>query len=185
MDNAGVARRPFGTIIEPPNDEKQALMEALCDGLGDRTWCRQKPFSLTDDERLNFSWDEFCDLVKYHRRYFFLGGVREDSELHSPLALLKELATWCERYDLIKPLPANSHLYRARFEEPHEVWSTAADLGPPPQEKAIQSRGARLQMRRRHGARPSVRGSQSVAQSVGAAERAEDLGRGPWQTHWP
>src|SRR5712672_2209654 len=38
------------------------------------------------------------------------------------------------------------------------------------------SRRAHLQMRRRHGARLSVRGSQSFAQSVGAAKRAEDLG---------
>ena len=46
-----------------------------------------------------------------------------------------------------------------------------------------RSRRAYLQVRRRHGARPSVRGSQSVAQSISATKRAEDLGRGPRQTH--
>jgi transposase len=45
------------------------------------------------------------------------------------------------------------------------------------------ARRAYLQVRRRHGAQPPVRGSQSVAQSLGATKRAEDLGRRPWQTH--
>src|SRR5215831_5327304 len=46
-----------------------------------------------------------------------------------------------------------------------------------------RSRRAYLQVRRRHGARASVRGSQSVARSIIATKRAEDLGRGPRQTH--
>jgi transposase len=42
-----------------------------------------------------------------------------------------------------------------------------------------RSRRAYLQVRRRHGARPSIRGRQSVAQPVNATKRAEDLGRSP------
>jgi hypothetical protein len=40
---------------ELPNDDDGTLMEALCDGLGDRAWCRKHTFSLTDDEKPNFS----------------------------------------------------------------------------------------------------------------------------------
>ena len=125
--------------LELPNDEDGTLMEVLCDGLGDRAWCRKHPFSLTEDERLNFSWDEFCDLVKHRRHFFFLSEEREDDELYSPLALLKELTAWCERHDLVKPFPAGSLVYRARFQEPGEVLSTATDLGPPPQKNATIS----------------------------------------------
>lgn len=125
--------------LELPNDEDATLMEVLCDGLGDRAWCRKHPFSLTDDERLSFSWDEFCDLVKHRRRFFFLSEEREDDELYSPLALLKELAAWCERYGLVKPFPAGCLLHRARFQEPGEFLSTAANLGPPRQEGATIS----------------------------------------------
>lgn len=47
---------------ELSNDENGTLMDALSDGLGERAWCTRHPFSLTDDERLSFSWDEFCYL---------------------------------------------------------------------------------------------------------------------------
>lgn len=134
-------QEPLESHLELPNDEDGTLMKALCDGLGDRAWCRRHPFSLTSDERLRFSWDEFCNLVKHRRHYFFLREEREDDELYSPLALLRELATWCERFDLVKTITAESlgPLYRARFQKPGEVLSTAADLGPPPDEKATMS----------------------------------------------
>jgi hypothetical protein len=108
-----------------------ALMDALCDGLGEHDWCTRHPFSLTVDERLSFSWNEFCDLVKHRRHYFFLREERQSDELYSPLSLLRELASWCERFDLIKPLPAGSPLYRVRQPKRDEVLSTAVDLGPP------------------------------------------------------
>ena len=122
-----------------PRDDDGALMDALCDGLGERPWCRRHPYSLTDDEKLNFSWSEFCELIKHRRRYFFLREERADPELYSPLTLLRELPSWCERFGLVKSLAANSRLYRARFQQPGEVYSTAADLGPPPEEKATMS----------------------------------------------
>jgi hypothetical protein len=124
---------------ELPNDEDGELMDALCDGLGDRVWCRRHPFSLTDDERLNFSWDKFCDLVKHRRHYFFLREGGKGDELYSPLTLLRELATWCEKFDLVKTLPLGISLFRARFQSPGQPLSTAADLGPPPEEKATMS----------------------------------------------
>lgn len=117
-----------------PNDDEGTLIDALCNGLGEREWCRRQPFSLTLDERLGFSWDEFCELVKHHRHYFFLREERDD-ELYSPLALLRESGNWCERFDLIRPL--RDRLYRARRPKPGEILSTAADLGPP--KEAIKS----------------------------------------------
>lgn len=125
--------------IELPNDEDGSLMDALCDGLGERLWCDKHPFSLSDDQRLTFSWDEFCELVKHRRRYFFLREERDDDELYSPLALLKALAKWCEEFSLVKTLPAASRLWRARPQKAGEVFSSAADLGPPPQDKTTMS----------------------------------------------
>jgi hypothetical protein len=126
-------------IDELPNDDVGTLMAALCDGLGDRAWCRKHPFSLTDDEKLNFSWDEFCDLIKHRRRYFFLREEHADQELYSPLALLNELAGCCERFELVKTLPVGRAMYRARFQKPGEELTSSADLGPPPQDRAIMA----------------------------------------------
>ena len=113
-----------------PNDDEGALIEDLCDGLGERAWCRTK------DEKLTYSWEAFCELIKHRRRYFFL---REPGyqELFSPFALLEELESWCKRFELIETLPANRLLYRARLQKPGEKLETAAALGPPPQDKAI------------------------------------------------
>ena len=102
-----------------PNDGDGVLMEALCDGLEDRLWCRSRPNSFSDDEKLNYSWDSFCELIKHDRRYFFLRGP-EDQELFSPLALLRELEGWCRKFELISTLPAKYALYRARHQDPGE-----------------------------------------------------------------
>ena len=60
-----------------PNDESDELLTALRDGLGDRVWCEKHPFSLTGAERLIFSWNAFCHLVKHHLRFFFLSEKRD------------------------------------------------------------------------------------------------------------
>jgi hypothetical protein len=55
--------------------------------------------------------------------------------------LLRELTIWCERFELITTIPKEECLlYRARFQESREHWSTPEELGPPPQEKAKSSR---------------------------------------------
>ena len=117
------------------NDDDGRLMEALCDGLGERVWCRAHPLSLTRDEKLMFSWDEFCELIKHRRRYFFL-REEGDGELFSPLGLLKELEEWCRRFEVIVTLPAGHLLYRARHEKAGRSLQSATELGPPPADKA-------------------------------------------------
>ena len=122
-----------------PNDDDGRLMEALEDGLAERVWCRKRSLSLTGDERLTFSWDEFCELVKHRRRYFFL-REEGDGELFSPLGLLKELEKWCRRFEVIATLPRGHLLYRARHEKAGQSLQSAGELGPPPADKARANR---------------------------------------------
>ncbi len=122
-----------------PNDENGKLMSALIDMLGDDIWCRKAPFSLTDNERFELSWKEFCNLVKHHRRYFFLHEKSDDTELYSPSALLDKLILRSEDFRLIETLPKGKSLYRARFQKIGVSLSTVGDLGPPPVEKAVMS----------------------------------------------
>ncbi len=123
-----------------PNDDDGVLMDALCDGLEEgRGWCQKDYFSVSDNDRRIFSWDEFCELIKYRRRYFFLHDKHDDRELYSPLEILNELARWCKESGLVKTLRAGQSLYRARFQKPGETLKTAAELGPPPQDKAIMT----------------------------------------------
>ena len=137
MGETWTTRELLETHVEAdlPNDEDSVLMEALCDGLEDRLWCRSRPYSLSDYEKFNYSWDSFCELIKHNRRYFFLREP-EGQELFSPLALLRELEGWCRKFELISTLPPNHSLYRARRQKPGERLRTPVELGPPPREKA-------------------------------------------------
>ena len=125
----------LGDVV--PN-ETGTLMDALCDGLGDRLWCRLDPYGLTQSEELTFSWDAFCELIKYERRYFFFRQPA-GQELFSPLALFEELGNWCERFGLVRTLCANHLLYRARLQKNGEKLETAAALGPPPRDMATMA----------------------------------------------
>ena len=125
--------------VNLPIDESGELFDALCDGLGNRNWCRKNPFSLAADERLNFSWDALSELVKYHRRFFFLSAESEDDELYSTSDFFSELQRWCGVFSLIRALPAGSKLYRGRFQESSGEFKTAKELGPPPRQKALMS----------------------------------------------
>ena len=114
------------------------LMDALWDGLGERTWCRMHPLSLTKDEKLTYSWETFCEVIKHQKRYFFLHDSG-DRELLSPFELLTELGEWCRRFGLIQTFPANRLLYRARRQKFGKHLRTAAELGPPPVEGATMA----------------------------------------------
>lgn len=137
LDDTWTTRDLMETHVEAglPNDDDGILLEALCDGLEDRLWCRSRPYSFSDDEKLNYSWDAFCELIKHDRRYFFLREP-EDEELFNPSALLRELETWCRKFELISIVPANRPIYRARRQKPGEQLRTPDELGPPPREKA-------------------------------------------------
>ena len=141
MGETWTTRELLETHVEAdlPNDEDNVLMEALCDGLEDRLWCRSRPYSFSDDEKLSYSWDSLCELIKHDRRYFFLREP-EGQELFSPLGLLRELDGWCRKFELIWTAPAKYTLYRARRQEPGERLRTPVELGPPPRERRRQSR---------------------------------------------
>lgn len=127
--------------LDLPNDHTDALFEALLDGLGDQTWCDAHPFSLSRDDRLRFSWEEFCELIKHRRRFFFRDETTTpgDEELHTPADLLSLIAEFAREMDLFRPILVGQKLFRARYQRPGDSHETALDLGPPPVEFATQS----------------------------------------------
>ena len=133
--------------LDLPNDDDGALREAIIDSVGDRAWCRKHPFSLTRDEHLRFSWEEFCRLIKHERRFFFLreehgagASIVGDDDLLRPGPMLDQLAKLLDKYGLVVDLPAQSRMFRAREQEAGERHRTAWSLGPPPLERAKANR---------------------------------------------
>lgn len=130
--------------ISLPRDNDETLWNALFEGIGDDTWCKHDWLILEPDKSLKYSWEAFCDIVKYRRRFFFQHtGVDPDDASHpdsrSPLQLLDEMCSIAGELGLIRRIPSGDHFYRTRARKLRERFVAAADLGPPPKEVALQS----------------------------------------------
>ena len=126
--------------LDLPNDESGTLFERLLGSLDDITWCESDPYSLNPFELAKFSWNEFSRVVKHGRRYFFGDYKPADRELLTPAMLLDRIVKFAELQGLFIELTPEVPLFRAR---PHALgypWTEPQDLGPPPPEKAKQSR---------------------------------------------
>lgn len=140
IDTYDLIRSELG--LELPRNANNHLFREIVDYIGDEIWCKYDWLVLDPDASLRFSWDEFCEIVKHQRRYFFHNKGSEDAfhpDLRSPLQLLTEVCRLVEKQNLIRTEAAGYTLYRARPRtEVAERHTTPASLGPPPQ-NVIQS----------------------------------------------
>jgi hypothetical protein len=126
--------------LDFPNDEDDSLRDAISSRLDTDLWSDAEPFALTPDEQLSMSWEQFCEVIKHERRYFFLSKQkRKDSELYSPAEVLKTIFEYAETMEAFIPLPEGSRVFRARRQPDGKSYTTAGDLGPPPLNRAIQT----------------------------------------------
>lgn len=129
--------------LDLPNDDGR-LIGIIESCVGDDVWCERNPYGLREDERLVYSWEQFCDFIKYERRYFFLHGGRgrrkgEYEEIIGPSELLQVIGKTVRNCGLIKAIKKGSLVYRARHLKTGQNLAKPHDLGPPPKEKATRS----------------------------------------------
>jgi len=126
--------------LEFPKDTGD-LEQAIRDSLGQRAWCERDPFGLDEEAHLWLSWEQFCEVVKFERRFFFAQqGSSSISGPLNPRATLAALAEVFAELGLIADLPAGTEIWRARVQRGGATLQGPADLGPPPREFARQSR---------------------------------------------
>ena len=126
---------------EFPKDNHELLLPHLFGEYYEESWCQRDPYGPDDSERTEYSWDRFCHIVKHERRYFFLGRRQDsiDLDTYSPREVLSQVFDYAQQMGLIKSLPAGTQLARARWEGKESLYETPEELGPPPEEMAIQS----------------------------------------------
>lgn len=130
--------------LDFPRDGGDRLRDAVINGMDNDLWTEVNPYSLTQIERLKFSWERFCETIKHKRRYFFLNEERELSrddrdELFDPAEILRMIFAFAEQAGAFVDLPAGSHFYRARHQPKDKLYTTACSLGPPPVGQAIKT----------------------------------------------
>lgn len=133
-------------IVTDFSDDISSNMDVINDiieSMHDKLWCKNDPYGLTERERCEYSWKNFSNLVKYQNRYFFL-QEKDDTEYYekySPLSILNLIEENAKNLNLIKNLPKNSDLYRARiFKKGQNIVLDGANLGSPPKEFAKNDR---------------------------------------------
>ena len=127
--------------LDLPNDHNNVLLGKLVGYLDDITWCDRNGLGLTDREYARYNWDYFCDVVMHRQRFFFLDYEPNpyEPQVYDPGYILREIFTFANETGLFKVLPANNHLYRARWEQAGARLETPQELGPPPENMAVQA----------------------------------------------
>jgi HEPN/RES N-terminal domain 1/RES domain len=107
----------------------------------DITYCQRDWQVMTRAEALKFGWEAFSHAVKYETRFLFFSDTEPEEDEHEPFLvrptdMLQELEGVIRGCGLIHRVPAATRMFRARGHAPGVKYSTAIDVGPPPQQFA-------------------------------------------------
>jgi len=107
-------------------------------------WCDRHFWTLPPQKALRYGWEEFTKLVKHHIRYVFLRASDDNRNYRGyeeipPNLFLETLGQVIEEAGLVRMLPSNTRLFRARVHKRSKTLQNALDLGPPPADKAVYS----------------------------------------------
>lgn len=125
------------------------LQDDLVRAFSDRQFVRRDPLGIPREDGFRYSWESFCDHTKHKTRFVFFKERRprprkyemEEWEGQSiPYHILLDLGSMVDANRLVKSLPKGTNIVRARQHSPADRYSISKDLGPPPKEKASQSR---------------------------------------------
>jgi hypothetical protein len=132
--------REFGGA---PADDRE-LQQDLASAFSDFEWCQKDAATLTRREGLSSGWRNFCDIIKHDTRYLFFRREEQpdegDREFVPPAEMLSQLGELVQTFGLTRTLKTGTILYRVRWDSAGTTYSSPADLGPPPAERAGQSR---------------------------------------------
>jgi len=128
------------SAIEFPS-ENGKLVDDVARSLMSSIWCRRRPFSLSRGDALKVGWDEFCRKVKYETRYVFLAEKEEgrtyEGEDEVPVGeVLDAIGPPVSKVRALRKLMRGARFIRARPHKAEDAPASAADLGPPPANKA-------------------------------------------------
>lgn len=120
------------------NDE---LFEDICDTINDETWCERDPYGLRESQGRIFMWNEFCQMVKTKMRHVFFRMPEKDShQEEAAYIILEHISKKVADMKLIEKVPVGNSFYRGRMHDSTVMFTTAEELGSPPNNRAKSNR---------------------------------------------
>lgn len=123
--------------------EHEHVHGALQDAIVHSQWCQRDPYAASPMEARRWGWGAFRQFVKHKRRFTFLvtdystaTGAGE-IPMHAIPSMVAEAV---ETARLVKPLAAKSEWWRVRVHDAGQTYTSAADLGTPPDKVARDNR---------------------------------------------
>ena len=118
--------------------ENEQILSDLNSAIIMGQWCKKSPYSLDENERLIYAWEQFSELVKHTSRYVFFKKENNASPYDEmdPVEILDSLGDIIGNLDLVNILTQEEKIFRVRIVNDGEVLHTAAQLGSPPTDKA-------------------------------------------------
>ncbi len=126
--------------IEFPIENEQ-LWNDVANSLSTTLWCRRNQFSLPESKELFYTWNDFCNLVKYETRYLFF-NKKPSSFIEyklQPSEILDKIGELAYELELSAKFSKGTEFYRGRIHKSNIYLHTASELGTCPPMVANQS----------------------------------------------
>jgi len=129
----------YDLLIEEAGVEIDALLVDLVQIIDLQYWADKNWTSIPESDQLFYSWEYFCDIVKYTARYIFyrLKWKQEDSDVIWFYEILDQIAEMVSELDLFKSINIGTEYYRVRISD--TKFEEVYDLAPPHRDKALIS----------------------------------------------
>lgn len=141
-----------------------------------------RPYAATPAEALKWGWEAFRKFVKHRRRFTFLATDHSTADGAGMLPMPAAVADAVEEVGLVKELPMGTDWWRIRPHPSSETYSSAADLGTPPDAVARDNRMSPKGIGAFYGASTATGARAEVA---GYADPAHDCSIGKFVTTVP
>lgn len=120
----------------------EGLLERVHDAAKQTLWVENDYVTRRRDVALQWSWDEFCDIVKFKKRYVL--WLTDDEDLGAgeipPSRILDRVRELVRQHGLVRIETAGSRYWRARIHSEPSIEHSAKCLGTAPAKKAAPNR---------------------------------------------
>jgi hypothetical protein len=123
--------------------ESPSVHRELVNAIQQDQWCQRDPYAATPTEALTWGWEAFRQYVKHRRRYTFLAvdhSTADGAGMIPMHAMPSAVTEAVEAGGLVKEVPAGTEWWRVRVHDAGKHFSTASDLGTPPETVAKDNR---------------------------------------------